>query len=68
MEQKTEIKRSETLIRADEMLRYFKDAPPKVYTVDEEQVKIIKLFWWELHNHTGCEFTFNKDYTKLRKL
>jgi len=58
---------SKTIQKADKMLRYFKDAPPKVYKVDKDQVEIIKLFWRELHNHTGCQFTFNDDYTKLRK-
>ena len=58
---------SETIQRADKMLRYFKDAPPKIYNIDKQQAEIIKLFWRELHDYTGCQFTFNDEFTKLRK-
>jgi len=60
-------KQPEELIRADMMLNYFKTAPNGVHHVSQQQTELIKRWFWELENHTGCEFTFNDNYSKLRK-
>ena len=59
--------RPETLIRADRMMIYFRDAEPGEYRVAPDQVEIIKMFWWELHNFTGAEFSFNDNFSILVK-
>ncbi len=53
--------------RADMMLKYFKNAPPGIYPVAPSQVELIKAWWWELHKYCGVEFTFNSDYSKIKK-
>ncbi len=63
----TDVKRPEILIRADKMLRYFKSEAPNTFEIDTKQAELIKLFWWELHNYTGADFSFNDNYTKLIK-
>jgi len=60
--------RLDQLKRADLMLKYFKQAAPGTYPVAPSQVGLIKTWWWELHNYTGAEFTFNESYTKIKKL
>ncbi len=59
--------RNEQLTRADLMLKYFKKAQPGIYPVAPSQVELIKTWWWELHNYTGAEFTFNDEFNKIRK-
>ena len=62
------IDRPETLIRADLMLKWAKNIPVGVYPIADIQVDLVKLFWWELHNHCkGYQFSFNDSFTKLKK-
>ncbi len=60
--------RPEELVRADMLLHYFKKAPSGIYPVTEQQVELIKTWWWELHRYCGAEFTFNESYNKIKKL
>lgn len=55
------------LTRADQMLRFFKQADPGKYPCSEEQSTLIKKYWRELHAYTGEEFAFSEDYKWIRK-
>ena len=56
------------LEQADRMLRYFKRSKEKYYSVTTEQAELIKQFWYELHEYCNPDqFTFNDEFTKLRR-
>jgi len=54
--------------KASAMLNYLKEAKVGNYHITIQQYKLIKTWWWELHNHIGCEFTFSDDFSTIRKI
>ena len=60
--------RPDELIRADMMLKYFKKAEKGVHPVTNKQVELIKTYWEELHWYVKAQFSFNDQYTLIKKL
>ncbi len=57
--------KDKSLERTKTMLKWFREAKPGIYPVKSDQVELIKEYWPLINLNN--EFTFNDNFTKIRK-